>query len=268
MNVSEKRTGDTVVSIRYRKSGVEVSFASGNKLLLSAATFTEFRVYEGKELTEEELSALLKATYEDTYYSQALRWLTKRVLTEAEISAKLLNKELDQDTVYSIVKRLKDQKLIDDEAYARTYAKDIGAFRYYGKKKILQELRQKGIPEDVLKTLKFKEEAEREKAFRYASLLNSKFISPSEKKKQKAYAALLQRGFDEMVAHEAVESCVVPPEKEVETRLLDRHYRLARAKYARKYGGYELNQRIYASLRKKGFRHEDIKAIMAQGEEE
>ena len=266
--MSEKAIGERIVSVRYKKEGIELGFASGNKLVLSADTFTEFHLYEGKYLTEEELSALLHATNEDAYYSLALKWLTKHVLTEAEVTDKLLAKEVDEDTIYGIIKRLKDQKLIDDEVYARTYAKDVGALRYYGKDKILFELRRKGIPESILKDLKFKEENEREKAFRYASFLNRKYISPSLKKKQKAYAALLQRGFDEDIAREAVEACVVPPEAEVESRLLERHYRLARAKYARKYGGYELNQHIYASLRKKGFRHEEIKAAMAKGEEE
>lgn len=266
--MSEKRIGDTITQIKYKKDEVQVHFDSGNKLHLSAEAFTDFHLYEGKEIDEEELSSLLYAASEDKYYTYALKLLGKEVYSEKQIQTKLFGKGADEDMVVSITDKLKKLGLIDDVSYAKTYAHDVGSLRLYGKNKILYELRANGISPKIINELVFTEEAEREKAFRYASYLNRKYVkSPSEKKNLQVIRTLISRGFDESVAEEAVAACVSPMDKEAESKLLERYFELSKAKYSRKYAGYALKEKIYVDLFKKGFKSRDIKEIIEKGVE-
>ena len=264
--MSEKRIGDVVSSIKYKKSEVVISFASGNKVALSELAFTDFHLYEGKELSEEELSTLLHAAVEDKYYVYALGLLGKEVYSEKQIQTKLFARGADEEMVLSIVSKLKSMGLIDDALFAKTYASDIGGLRLYGKNKILFELREKGISPRIIAELEFKEKDELDKAFRYASYLNRKFVkTPSEKKAIKVIRALIERGFDEQIAEKAVEECVSPMDEDAENKLLERYFELSKAKYSRKYVGYSLKEKIYLDLRKKGFKTRDIKSLIEKG---
>ena len=264
--MSEKRIGDAITTIKYKKNEILLNFNSGNKLLLSVETFTEFHLYEGKELSEEELSSLLHAASEDKYYVYALGLLSKEVYSEKQIQTKLFGKGADEDTVLAVVTRLKKGGLIDDEAFARTFASDVGSLRLYGRNKILYELRSKGISPAVVAKIEFSEKEELDKAFRYASYLNRKYVkTPSEKKSLQVIRALIARGFDEQIAEKAVEESVSPMDEEAEAKLLQRYFELAKAKYSRKHVGYSLKEKVYMDLRKKGFRSRDIKELIEKG---
>lgn len=264
--MSEKRIGDVVTQIKFKKDGILVGFDSGNKVTLSSETFTDFRLYEGKELDETELSAFLAAAFVDRYYVYALRLLSKEAYSEKQVQTKLYGKGADTQTVSIVMEKLKAIDLIDDAAFAESFAKDVGALRLYGKNKILFELHRRGISPKVVATLEFPEKEELEKAFRYASFLNRKYVkSPSEKKATQAIASLISRGFDEAIAEQAVDACIKPADRESELRLLERYFALSQAKYSRKYGGYQLKEKVYLDLRKKGFKNDDIKMMIEKG---
>lgn len=266
--VSEKRIGDTITQIKYKKDEVIVIFASGNKIALSPETFTDFHLFADKEIDEEELSTLLHASMMDRYYVYALKLLGKDVYSERQIQNKLFAKGADEDTVWAVTKKLKALGLIDDVLFAKTFASDIGSLRLYGKNKILYELRLRGISPSIIASLDFPEEEERDKAFRYASYLNRKFVkSPSEKKTFQVIRSLVARGFDESIAEAAVAECVSPTDQETEQKLLERYFELSKAKYSRKYTGYQLKEKIYLDLRKKGFASRAIKATIEKGVE-
>ena len=46
-----------------------------------------------------------------------------------------------------------------------------------------------------------------------------------------------------------------------EVSQLEKEYNKAKARYSRKYEGYELRQKVIAHLLQKGFRYDDIKEI-------
>ena len=266
ITVSEKRIGDVVTNLKYKKNEVVVYFQSGNKVALSPETFTDFHLYAGKEVDNDELSNILHASSEDRYYVYCLKLFGKDLYSEKEIQTKLFSKGADEGIVISVTKKLKDLGLINDEAYANTFVHDIAQLRLYGKNKILYELRSKGISPNIVNSIELGDEEEKEKAFRYASILNRKYVkSPSEKKALQMIRSLIERGFDEKVAEEAVEACISPMDEESEKKLLDRYFELAKSKYSRKYVGYQLKEKIYLDLRKKGFHSKAIKETIEKG---
>lgn len=77
---------------------------------------------------------------------------------------------------------------------------------------------------------------------------------------------LFDHGFEDSVSGKAVAEMITDTEKTVEQAGLRRDYDLAKAKYARKYNGYELKRHILMALLRKGYEYDDIEQLL--GEEE
>lgn len=265
--MSERRTGEsvTVESVKAKKNGVHVVLSNGEKLTLSVDSFTEFHLYMGKELQDEELASIMEFANQDKAYDTALRYLGRDAYSSMELQRKLLAKDFEYRQVRSVIDRLEDSGLLNDEQFAHTFAEDVAGLRLIGRNRILYELREKGIGEDVLKTLSFPSEVELEKACAYATSLDKRYYrTPRARKSFKIHSALLTRGFDEEIAHEAVNRCITATDPGVEKSELDKALVLAKAKYSRKYEGYELRTHMYAYLIRKGFPHDEVQAILEE----
>ena len=79
---------------------------------------------------------------------------------------------------------------------------------------------------------------------------------PLGKKRAKAKEALLRRGFEFGDMEPALSS--LKEDKRAVKSSLDTHYLSAKRKFGAKYEGYELRQRIIASLLRKGYAYEEI----------
>ncbi len=266
--MSGNQTGElTIKEIKKKPSSVVVVFSSGEKWNLSPSTFTESPLYEGKTLTEKEAADLLRFQQEEEYYDKALALLEKQNYTVSVLSRKLLDKGADKAQVSSICLRLQEEGLLDDKRYAKTYAEDVARIRCLGKRRVLFDLKKKGIRDDILSSLSFPEEAELEKAREAANLFDRKYARATNlSKKAKVIKNLMERGFSEEIARQAANEKVTMNDMEDEKARLRASYELAQIRYGRKYEGYEKKKRVVAYLLKQGYRYEDILAL--SGEED
>ena len=242
--MSEKNIGDVIkeIKLRKKKKGVYVIFESGEKIALSESSYSDFRLYEGKEVSVSEMEKLLAFVDEDQYYSYALRLLGN-----------------------SIVKRLKEDGLIDDEEFAAVYANDIADFRLYGKNKTIAKLKEKGIPNEIIAKLSFPDEKEYDRACRYVETLNKKLSkTPSSRKKAKALASLIARGYEREIATEALEATLASTPKNVEEESLKKDFFIAKNKFLKFEDLYIRKQKIFAYLARKGYKYEDIKRVIEE----
>lgn len=263
MKESGRKTGDVVRAIKAKKDGAIVFFESGNKIPLSLSAYTDFRLYEGKEVTPAELKDLREYSKSDIYYQSALRLLSRDNYSSHDLKQKLLSKGADPKTAGKIVVRLSEQGLLDDALYAKTYAQDVAAFRLYGKNRIIFKLRSSGIPDHILQSLEFPEEEELSKALSFAKTLDIKYkAQPDSKKFAKATLALRERGFAPEIAEQAVALSLSHNDHEEEVKALNKDYLATAAKLGRKYEGYALSRRIFAVLSRKGYAYEDIINVM------
>ena len=267
--MSGKQTGNVIKEIKKKASTVVVILSSGDKLKLSHSSYTEFRLYEGKELGEEELANLLSFEKEGEFYDYALRLLGKENYTVASLTNKLLGKGADEKQTSSIVKRLQDEDLLNDERYASIYVEDIAPLRCLGKNKVLAELKRKGIGDNILSSLSFPEEKELEKAETAASWYNKKYAKAANgAKKDKAIRALMAKGFSYDIASKAIEENLTPNDKEEEKMRLEREFELIYAKYSRKYEGKKAYEAVIKSLLHKGYDYEDISPLIEKKKQE
>ena len=267
--MSAKSTGKTIKSVSLKKKGFCVEFEDGEKLVLSEDVFTEFHLYDGKELSPSEVKKLKDLTSQDSYYTYALRLLSKDMYSSYQVKEKVLARGADPELATRIVARLKKSGLLDDERFARTFASDVGDLRLYGRNKIVYELKLKGVPYSLIASIDFPEEDELDKAKRYANMVDARSgKTPYEKKKFKIVKALLNRGYDLRIAEEAAESCTTRIDPKDEEMALSRQFDLAKAKYSKKYFGYELKEHVRAYLIRRGFSFDRIQEKLQEIENE
>ncbi|AHF97974.1 MAG: regulatory protein RecX [Desulfurella sp.] len=115
----------------------------------------------------------------------AFKLISKKRYTSKELQEKLEKKGIDPEP---IINRLKELNYLNDLEYAIDY-KNKKQNEGYGKYKILFQLKNKGISEDILNNLEFSNS-------KLEEIFLSKIQKIKDNKKQKIYAFLINRGFD------------------------------------------------------------------------
>ncbi len=260
--MSTRKPGEPneIIHVSFVKKLYQVEFGDGDAVELSEDSFLDFHLYEGKVLTPSERRELIRFASGDLLYTYCLKLLAKERYTVHAIKERLEKKGASEEQIKTIVRRLRDVNLLDDELFAKTYAEDVSDLRMYGKYKIARNLRLKGVPFEIIDKLPFPEEKEMEKAMRYVAYANkSDTKTPNARRSIKVQRALVERGFAEEIAEEAVKHGLNAIPEAVEKESLEHDFNLCYPKYARKYKGYLLRQHCFAYLVRKGYRYDDIR---------
>lgn len=251
------KTGNKIEKIEFKNNQFNI-LIDGKKILLSPSAYSDFYLYEGKVLTDEELKSIKKASSLSPLKDYATRLCSQRLYTEKEISKKLTAKGAKKDEVKSILILLKEAGLINDELYAKEYAEAARETKGYGKNKIALDLRQKGINEQIIANLPFEASNELENAKKTILVSKKKLESlPEAKRKQKALTMLMQRGFDHDIAIEAMDA-MNDFDDSISKANLTVEFNKAKAKFSKKYKNYELKQKLTRYMLSKGYDYQDL----------
>ncbi len=150
---------------------VDDKFAVG----LEANDIIKLGIFTGQEISQDELNKIAGESEFGKLLNKAINFLSYRPRSEWEVRRKFNNEEL--------IKKLKELKLVDDEAFAKWYVEQRNTFRPKGRRMLEMELRRKGIKTKVENDLSETELAKR-------ALVKKKFLD-----KEKAIRFLAGRGF-------------------------------------------------------------------------
>ena len=254
-------TGKKITSIKYRKEVVVVKFSDQSKLEIPHDIYTSYYLYENKVLSEDKIEEItLKInTYKLLKYARNL--LIKHAYTEKKIREKLYLKEASKAEVDEVIKQLKSAHLIDDKSYVEEYV-NIAHKQGLGKNKIIAKLKEKGIFNENLRDLYFSDDEELKRAKTWIKKLEKRYMKyPYNARKEHIISALVNQGFDIDIASEATNEMSKIDEK-YEYELLKIDFKKVYEKYSKKYEGYDLRNKIYASLISKGYMSRDISKIL------
>ncbi|MBQ6478269.1 MAG: RecX family transcriptional regulator [Erysipelotrichaceae bacterium] len=238
-----------------------------DKIMIPIEAYFSYRLKDRKEIDEE----LIKKLKDDERYLKAyrscLRKLSVKDHTVRQISDHLCRTELNEKQKKEIIDKLTAYGMLDDEKYAEN------KIAFYDRsnlsvREIKNRLKKDGISERIIsRYIREDEMREKEKALlvaeKYAkSIKNKSLIS----KKQSIVNKLLNAGYSYEMSKNVVNTLEIEENNEIE--LLQKEFLKSLKKYAKKYEGYELRQRIYGSLLNKGFGSEDIKRVMEENDRE
>ncbi|MCI3919500.1 RecX family transcriptional regulator [Paenibacillus sp. TRM 82003] len=103
------------------------------------------RLFKGERIDAARLQEVLKDEERQDAYVRAIRWLGARPRTEKEVRMYLKRREYEDEVIDECVKRLAEQRYIDDERFSHALAEERLKLQGKGKQWIKQELLQKGV---------------------------------------------------------------------------------------------------------------------------
>ena len=169
---------------------------------VSTETVYKFYLKTGKELSEEEITAIKEDGERTSALNRATEYLSKVYKTRKQVKDYLLKKGYSDDAVYYAVARLTETGYINDSEYARRYFET--ASKNQGKKLSAYKLMAKGVRKDVI------DEAYEKAAVpskENAAAVAEKYMRNKEINKEnlaKTYRYLIGSGFSYDEASEAI----------------------------------------------------------------
>jgi regulatory protein len=176
----------------------EFAFGIHDEVLLRSG------IRKGDRLTEEALQKIRESEELSLARNRALKFLSARLRTEAEVRSDLVEKEFHPGTVDRVVLHLRELRLLDDMRYARAFVHDARLRRALGRILLQKELQRKGVPQSVIQEVlaeSARPEEEEDVAFRAASKLLERYRTsrksiPPERQRARTAQFLARRGFD------------------------------------------------------------------------
>lgn len=138
------RTVRSIEARGARAATLIVHLDDGETLELPSAVAGEVRV--GDVLDAAALAALERATARWNAREAALRLLSHRARSRRELEDRLRRRDVPDELIAETVDRLRDEGYVDDARFAESFARDRIRFRPRGRRRILAELRDKGVP--------------------------------------------------------------------------------------------------------------------------
>jgi len=143
----------TITAIRVQKKNprraslyLDGKFALG----LSVEVVQDWGLRRGQALSEADLEALRQAERKQRACRDALRLLSYRPRSTAEVRQRLARRDYDEDQIEAAVARLQELSLLDDRAFARAWVENRQVFRPRGRRALASELWQKGLAREVI----------------------------------------------------------------------------------------------------------------------
>ena len=153
----------------------------------------------GKKLSDQEMEKIISEDKTIRGKKYLLRLLSRRIYSRYEILKKLNIKGYPEKIIANLVLWLEDNNYINDELFAEMWAQFRLQNKPIGRYKLNQELRIKGIKQDIIKKVIDKTYNEIDELTLARNLIKDKIVSSEIKNiridPKKIYNFLLRRGF-------------------------------------------------------------------------
>lgn len=189
-----------ITDIRTRRKGLSQLYIDGEEAMkLDTFTLEANGVKIGQSLTDEELFGLIKKSEAYRASEKALYLLEYRARSKKELIDKV-SEVASKETAEQTADRMEELGLIDDREFARVFVRQLFSVKKFGRRRVVQELRIKGISPEIIDEVI--EEYEDEPIEKIKMLLEKKYrgFADDEKIKRRAVSALQRYGysFDEI----------------------------------------------------------------------
>jgi regulatory protein len=135
---------------KVQKGRVNIFLDGGFAFSLSTIVVAEVGLREGQKLALSDVERLEKADLLHRSFNSALRYLSPRPRSEAEVRARLRRHGFDADTIQEVIAKLREQRLVDDVSFARFWRDNREQFKPRSRRLIDLELRQKGVDAETV----------------------------------------------------------------------------------------------------------------------
>lgn len=184
-----------ITQIREQKNGRFAIYADGEyRLSADAQTIALNNLHCNAEISEDELETFAKSATEQFAKDKALTLLSYRDHSKEELKRKL-ERSVDEETADMAATRMEELGLVDDNAFAEKFAREMLFKRLYGKSRVLYEMEKKGLDRELSREIV--EQLDLDSARRAKNFIEKKYPRgiADEKIRRRAVSALQRNGY-------------------------------------------------------------------------
>lgn len=201
------RIMDKILDVTRQDGVARITFASGEMLKVPAALYLERRLRPGETIDPSAYRQFMLQRGYPHALEMAVKYLVLRERSVQEIRTRLRRSCYDEAVIERVLDTLDAHALVSDTRFAEQWVHHRS--RQYGRRRIAQELRLKGVGgEEAAQALSaLTAEDEQTQADKQAQKLARRMND-----RQKVMNALVRRGYDFAVARRAAERALAEPE--------------------------------------------------------
>ena len=196
----------TITTLKVQKRNPQrVNVYLDDRYAFSLAAIEAAQLRRGQVLSDEDIEQLQERDSFEKAHDRALRFLSYRPRSEAEVRRYLQDKGTSAAIEDEVIERLTRAGLLNDLAFARFWVENRESFRPRSARMVRHELRQKGLSEESIAQA-LADLDEEESAYR-AGLRRGRRLTHLDEVsfRKKLIAYLLRRGFPYEVVNSVVE---------------------------------------------------------------
>ncbi len=150
----------------------------------------------GERLDEKKIESLLDSDANEVAYTKALKLINLKPRTEKEIRSKLVADGFSEDQCDTVLQRLCEAGLVEDDRYARQWVENRNELHPRSRMLISMELRHKGIADEVIEQVLEDSATDEDLALMAATQYARKLsIDDGMEFRRRLSAFLVRRGF-------------------------------------------------------------------------
>ena len=237
----------------------KIELDNGDKITTYEDVLIEENILYKKEIDNELLNTINNKNDYYKIYNKTLKYIMTKIRSEKEINIYLDKQNIEEKDKEKIIKRLKDNGMLNDNNYYVSYISDRIRLSNDGPNKIKNELVSHNIEES-----KINEELDKYKELIYEKLeklINKKIKTNKDSEyimKQKLTTYFINLGYEKSMIDEILNNIKIDNSDSIKKEY-DKQYR----KLSKKYSGDELKYKLKNNLYQKGFKMDEINDIIS-----
>lgn len=190
-----------------RRRGLVQLFLDGEAAVkLDAQVFLQSGLKPGDQVSDQELFELIQASDARRAQEKALYLLEYRNYSKRELTEKIARTAASREAAQAAAGRMEELGLIDDRRFGEDYARELFSRKGYGARRAAQELRRKGLDQELVQELVEKYGSPEQSGENIRRVLEKKYPGwrEDEKVRRRAFAALQRLGYAYQEVREAM----------------------------------------------------------------
>ena len=190
-----------------RRRGLVQLFLDGEAAVkLDAQVFLQSGLKPGDQVSDQELFELIQVSDARRAQEKALYLLEYRNYSKRELTEKIARTAASREAAQAAAGRMEELGLIDDRRFGEDYAKELFSRKGYGARRVAQELRRKGLDQELVQELVEKYGGPEQSGENIRRVLEKKYPGwqADEKVRRRAFAALQRLGYSYQEVREAM----------------------------------------------------------------
>ena len=190
-----------------RRRGLVQLFLDGEAAVkLDAQVFLQSGLKPGDQVSDQELFELIQASDARRAQEKALYLLEYRNYSKRELTEKIARTAASREAAQAAAGRMEELGLIDDRRFGEDYAREQFSRKGYGARRAAQELRRKGLDQELVQELVEKYGSPEQSGENIRRVLEKKYPGwrEDEKVRRRAFAALQRLGYSYQEVREAM----------------------------------------------------------------